>query len=103
MGMIGHIAERFAIHFASSALLLGCVYFALRYWLRRNAKVGRWLSTRKNHLLVVSGLLVAGIAAWREPFDVAAGGSVVKSVFDFISWYSGSAVSAWALYRWWKE
>ncbi|HHU35584.1 MAG TPA: hypothetical protein GXZ49_10260 [Bacteroidetes bacterium] len=101
--MIGHIAERFVIHFFSAGTLIVAVSFALRYWLRRNAKVKRWVAPERERLLVVSCFIVSGIAAWREPFDVAAGGSVVKSVFDFISWYSGSAVSAWALYRWWKE
>ncbi len=101
--MIGHIAERFLIHFFCAASLQIMVFFALKYWVRRNAKVGRWLSTRKDHLLVVSGLLVAGIASWREPFDVFNGGWVLKSYFDFASWYLGSAVSAWGLYRFGKE
>lgn len=101
--MIGHIAERFLIHFASSAFLVAAVYFALRYWIRRNAKVGIWVSSRKTHLLTVAALIVAALSSLREPFDVFNGGWVLKSYFDFVSWYLGSAVSAWGLYRFGKE
>ena len=101
--MIGHIAERFVIHFFCAASLQIMVFFALKYWVRRNAKVGRWLSTRKTHLLVVSALIVTNLAVIREPFDVFVGGFVLKSYFDFLSWYLGSGTSTWGLYRFGKE
>jgi hypothetical protein len=101
--MILHIAERFVIHFLCSGILVVAVSYALRHWTRNNAKARTWIAPERERLLVISALIVAGIAAWREPFDVSAGGSVIKSVCDFASWYLGAGVSAWALYRWWKE
>ena len=35
----------------------------------------------------------------REIFDVAAGGLLIKSISDWISWIAGLGVSVWALYR----
>ena len=95
-----HILERFLIHFASSTCLTLAIYFSLRYWLRRNSKVGKWISRNKNHLLVFSALCVFALLPLREPFDVHFGTQVwYKAIFDQISWLLGPAVSVFALYR----
>ena len=39
------------------------------------------------------------VISLREVFDVAGGGSPLKSVCDWISWLLGLGVSVWALYR----
>jgi len=99
-----HIAERFLIHFVSSAFLVLCFYFALEFWIRRNAKVGIWISSSKNHLLVISALLVAALIPLRAPYDLYFGKqTVIKTIFDQASWYIGSAGFAWGLYRFAKK
>ncbi|MCX8014124.1 MAG: hypothetical protein N3A02_07525 [Rectinema sp.] len=98
-----HIAERFAIHFASATFLTVCVYFLLLFWLRRNRKVRTWISTEVPHMLVTSALIVFSLATLREPFDVWFGNQVwYKAIFDQISWLAGCAVAAWGLYRYRK-
>ena len=95
-----HILERFFIHFTASAFFVLAFFYALRYWLQRNAKVGVWLSCRNSHLLVTAALLVFALFTLREPWDVYAGNnSFTKSCFDQASWFIGAAVSAWGIYR----
>lgn len=94
-----HILERFFIHFAASTFLTLAFFFALRYWLRRNAKVGLWISDRREHLLIISALLVFALLPLREPFDVHFGQVWYKAITDQISWFLGPAVSVWGLYR----
>lgn len=95
-----HIIERFFIHFASSTFLTLAVFFALRHWGRKNAKVGNWISGIHRHLLVISALLVFALMPLREPFDVYFGTQVwYKAIFDQLSWALGAAVSAWGLSR----
>ena len=97
------IIERFIIHFVSATFALLAFFFALRYWLRRNAKVGQWISSRTTHLLVTSALLVFALFTLREPFDVAGGQVWYKAIFDQFSWFAGAAVSVFGLYRFRKE
>lgn len=96
---MGHILERALLHFVASVFLVLAVYFALHYWLRHNARARLWLSSEPRHILAVAALSVFAISALREPVDVAMGQSVVKAFTDFFSWFSGTAVAAWGLYR----
>lgn len=96
---MGHILERFLIHFVASTFVTLAVFYLLRYWGMRNCKVGQFISGRKSHLLVTAALIVFALAPLREPFDIAAGQVWYKAVTDQISWMLGAAVSAWGLYR----
>ena len=98
-----HILERGLIHFFSSASLVIIVYFLLKYWVRKNAKVGIWISSRKTHLLFNSALIVSYLATFREPIDMSNQGTAIKSICDMISWLLGSATSVFGLYRYDKE
>lgn len=98
-----HILERAGIHYASSAMLVLLVFFALRHWQKRNWKVRLWVPYESRHLLVFSALLVFALSALREPYDVWAGQSLLKAFADFFSWFAGCATSAWGLYRFYKD
>ena len=94
-----HIVDRFVIHFAASLFLLLAFFFAIGYWIRRNAKVALWVSPEENHLLLFCGLLVFALLPLREPFDIYLGQSPVKAVTDQLSWLLGPAVGVWGLHR----
>ena len=97
---MGHIAERFIIHFFSSCAITLCAFFVLRYWGQHNRKVPAFVSGRHSHLVVTSALIVFSFATLREPFDIALGNQVwYKAIFDQVSWFLGCAVAAWGLYR----
>ncbi len=97
---MGHIIERFLIHVASSATISLCFFFALRFWLRKSKRVGAWVSSNKQHLLVISALLVFAFLPIREAYDVAFGNQVwYKTPFDQLSWFLGPLVSTVLLYR----
>lgn len=101
---MAHIIERFFIHFAASTFLCLAFFFALRYWVTHTSKVGNWLSSRKEHLLVVAALCVFALLPVREPWDVyAQNNTVLKSYFDVLSWFLGPAISVWGLYRYDKS
>ena len=99
MDSFGHIAERFLIHFTASLFLLLAFFFAIGYWIRRNAKVAAWISPEENHLLLFCALLVFSLLPLREPWDVWLGQSPAKAVTDQLSWFLGPAVGVWGLYR----
>ena len=46
--------------------------------------------------MLFPSLLAFTIISFREVYDVAAGGYVVKSIFDWISWMIGIGWGAWA-------
>lgn len=94
-----HILDRFLIHFVASAALVLMVWFALRLWTRTNSKVSRWISPDQTHLLVISALVVFGLATLREPIDVYLGQAPFKAVTDQFSWFCGCGCSVWGLYR----
>jgi putative copper export protein len=95
-----YIIERFIFHFAWAIVLVGMVYYGLDYWLGRNVKVGRWLSERTEHLLVVAALIVVAVMPLREAYDVAFGNQPwYKTPFDQLSWFAGSVVGVWGFYR----
>ena len=93
---MGHILERSVIHFFSSA---GVYLIALwGFWmLERKVK---WWPELKGWLELIAPVVATFLfLSFREIFDVNAGGSVVKSICDWLSWFVGLGVSAWALYR----
>ncbi len=91
------VLERSIIHFFSSA---GVVLLALYgFWLLER-KVSWWPKTRGGWWdLVLPALVSFTFISFREVFDVASGGSPVKSVCDWLSWLLGMGVSIWAIYR----
>ena len=93
---IGHIFERGVIHFFSSAGVYLCALFG--FWALER-KVRWWPDLKGWGELVVPAFFSFLFISNREVFDVAAGGSVIKSVCDWISWILGLGMSVWALYR----
>ena len=94
--MIGHIIDRAVIHFFSSG---GVYLIALwGFWLLER-RVPWWPELRGWWELILPALVSFIFISFREIFDVAAGGPVVKSLCDWLSWLAGLGTSAWALYR----
>ena len=92
--------ERFLVHFICSTSLTLAAFFALRYWISHNTKVGIFLSARKSHLIISSALIVWGLSVLREPYDILAGNQLwYKAIFDQLSWTLGLGITAWGLYR----
>lgn len=99
-----HILSRFVLHFACSAFILLAFFYTLRYWLRRNSRLPRWISSDHTHLLITCALLVMALLPLREPYDIWAGNnSFIKSIFDQLSWYIGAACGVWGLHRFWGD
>ena len=111
--MIAHILARFGLHFMASFMLVVFSYVALRWWwgrlewrldtvgmstevLQRALRVWRW---RGITFAVLCAIPSAFIPPMREIFDVAAGGLLLKSITDYVSWFGGSGVASWLLYR----
>ena len=92
-----HIIDRFVIHFFSSAGILLCALFALR-WAERRWKLS-WLPYTFKTQLIVAALAVFAISTLREAFDVYNGQLLIKAVTDYISWLTGLGCSVYALYR----
>ena len=92
----GHVAERAVIHFFSSG---GVYVIALwGFWLlERRARW--WPQLRGWWELILPAAFSFLFISLREVFDVGAGGAVIKSICDWLSWLAGLGASAWALYR----
>lgn len=95
--MVLHIIERGLIHLFSAMGLVVGTFFALQT-LHRRLK-NSWLPTNIGGRLLLSGLLVFGITAMREAWDVANGQPLVKAFTDYASWLIGLALGIWATYR----
>ena len=91
-----HILDRAVIHFFSSA---GVYLIALwGFWLLE--RKARWWPPLKGWWeLILPAAASFLFISLREAFDAAAGGALVKSVCDWLSWLAGLGASAWALYR----
>lgn len=105
--MIGHIVERFIIHMFSAMGLVVGVFFGLQS-LNRRQKMNGWMPSNIGGRLVLAGLLVFGVTAMREAYDVAVGGQpLIKAFTDYASWLIGLTLGVWAAYRliWlqWKD
>ena len=95
-----HIIERFLLHFVCSTFCTLGFFFGLRCLIKRLSVARVWLSSRKQHLLVTSALIVFALFTLREPFDIYFGGQLwYKAVTDQISWFLGPIVSVWGLSR----
>jgi|PlaIllAssembly_1097288.scaffolds.fasta_scaffold558905_1 hypothetical protein len=92
-----HTVERFVIHFFSSAGVLLCALFALRFAARK-IKTAFLPDTYARQLLFCAVAVFCG-AALREAIDVHYGQSLTKAIFDYISWAAGCGCSIWALVR----
>ena len=91
-----HAAERFVIHFFSSA---GVWLIALwGFWLLER-KVRWWPAPGGWWELILPALLSFVGISFREVFDVAGGQPVAKAVSDWLSWVLGLGAAAWAFYR----
>ena len=92
---MAEIIERGIIHFFSSS---GVYLIALTgFWLLER-KVRWWPHLHGWWALILPALLSFMVISRREIFDVAAGGLLVQSISDWISWIAGLGVSVWALY-----
>lgn len=92
-----HIADRFLIHFFSSAGIVLAATFALGVAQRRLR--WPWLPRFVQGQIILSAVLVFAVVVLREPYDVSRGDSLTKSICDFLSWAGGCGVSAWGLWR----
>lgn len=96
-----HILDRFVIHFFSSAGILLCALFALRFVCRRTRT--EFLPQTFRAQLVFAALAVFAFAALREAWDVHQGQSIVKAFTDYASWFLGCGCCAYGLHRLIKE
>ena len=96
-----HIVDRFIIHlFAAPGVVLSLAFVLNVIQKKTNAT---WLPTKQFMTIMLAALVVLPIAFVREPFDVNAGQSLVKTAFDFISWSIGCLITPWmslALKKW---
>ena len=92
-----HIIERFAIHFFSSAGVLMCALFALRFGQRRLKT--KFLPDAFTTQMVFCSVVVLLFAFGREAFDVHYGQSLGKAIADYVSWLAGCGCSIWGLTR----
>lgn len=95
--MIAHILERFIIHLFSAMGLVVGTFFGLQS-LHRRLK-SSWLPANIGGRLLLAGLLVFGLTAMREAWDVANGQPLVKAFTDYASWLIGLGLGIWATYR----
>ena len=94
--MIGHIIERFIVHLFSGALVVLAALWG--FWIiERKVK---WFPELKGWMFYIFPSLTAFILiSFREVWDVANGGPVVKSVIDWIGWLAGIGGADYTLYR----
>lgn len=97
---MSYILQQFFLHFFSGPFFIGIVFYALRYWMRRNPKVALWVPPDPRHLLVFSAALATLLISQREAYDLFLGRqTLAKTITDQISWFAMSAVGTWLIYR----
>jgi len=95
-----HIIDRYVYHTFEAIVLTAMIAYALNYWARRNSRAALWLSVHERTQLVIASLVVAAVMPLREVYDVLQGNQVwFKAPFDQLSWFTGAAFGAWAIYR----
>jgi hypothetical protein len=97
MEELGHLLERFFIHFASATFLVLAVMFALNFIRRKFDTV--WLPRSPLAQLLFAAVIVFALAVLREAYDVATGQQFAKALTDYMSWALGAAVAVVGLYR----
>ena len=93
--MIAHILERFVIHVFSGASVLILALVGFWYMERkvRSFRLNGWM------FFILPALVSFTLISFREIWDVSAGGPLIKSVTDWISWVIGIGGAAYGLYR----
>ena len=86
----GHIIEREVIHFFSAGSCYVIALITLRFFERKSPY---WYKA------TIPALVAAGLIFLREPMDVAVGGWVGKSYFDYTFWMLGFAAIIYGLHR----
>ena len=76
-----HILIRSIVHFFSAGIILFAFAHILDY-----AKL-RARNLELNETVILCGLVILWTAAMREAYDVWNGGALIKSLFDFASWF----------------
>lgn len=97
---MGHIIERFIIHYFCSAGAVMASFFAFASLLRRYPKLGKYLPSESflKRLIFISVVIL--LAAFsREAWDVYKGQPIAKAFTDYASWALGLGCSIWAIIR----
>ena len=89
------------VHIGAALLIQKVAYHALRYLQRRlRGRVSsRWFTTDDRPPMLISGFVPFGIALWREPLDLAAGGWLPKTYVDWGVWLACGLIGAYETYR----
>jgi hypothetical protein len=96
--MLGEIILRFLLHCIASAFFVLLTYLYAQWEWRQ---LGWFVRGRRAAIVfaVICALPTAFLPPLREALDVAAGQPVLKAVTDYISWFLGSGVASWMVYR----
>ena len=94
--MIGHVIERFIIHIFSGASVVLIALWG--FWIiERKIK---WFPELRGWMFYIFPSLIAfTFISFREVFDVANGGPVIKSLTDWTSWLIGLVFAVYTIYR----
>ena len=89
-----HIVDRFIIHiFSSGSIVLLMLWVA---WLLESVLPGGLLSGW--NYFAWPSMIAFILISFREIWDVKAGGSIIKSVIDWMSWLIGMAIAVLSIY-----
>jgi hypothetical protein len=94
---MGHIIDRFIIHFFASTGVVLALTYALGCLARRTR--WPWLPRFARSQVMVAALVVYAASTLREAYDVSQGQTLTKAIFDYVSWAGGCGCSAWGLWR----
>lgn len=92
-----HALDRGVIHFFSSAGILLCGMFVIR-WIQRRWNLA-WLPSLIQPQMILVAVCIFSVAGLREAVDVNAGQSLGKAISDWLSWALGCGCATWGLWR----
>ena len=95
--MTPHQRGRFIIHFFCAGAVLTIFQGGYQFFERKVKAVNNIL--RGWFFFITPGISAVGAIFLREPFDVGAGGDVIKSYLDPFGWVLGVVVFAWGQWR----